>query len=199
MKLKEWLEKNGIELNPVENFELLKEFRLSKYEIERTKFIEERTAKRLITTDSDLSLHYIACLKNELKVIERWLSDKDEKGQPKLRESTSNQIEILKYEVFVKDEIDKHSPQAQTKESYSELLVRAFLVRLLQDAKIESNESGEKLLKNIAGKYPDYFQNQNIRSLYNKLKTCTLKDRVIHKPEFDLAMKRFNELKSKTL
>lgn len=103
--LKKLIEGYAPALNPVDNFEMLKMFRQNKYEIEKVKFIEERNSKKLKTGEFEMNCFYVLWLNNELKVIESWLSDKYPNGEvKKIRHSTSDQVEILKYESFIKSE-----------------------------------------------------------------------------------------------
>jgi hypothetical protein len=97
----------GIKINPTHNFDLLKEHRLELFKKEVKKFEEERVVDKVTTTEFDFYLFYFAWLKKELKVIEQWMSDTYPKGQKKNVPSVSNQIEILKYQQFVSEEITK--------------------------------------------------------------------------------------------
>jgi hypothetical protein len=96
-----WIDKfekeNNIIINPTHSFELLKERRLRFFEQEKQNFIEERNIKELETSAKEMDFFYKIWLQSELDVI-------DERFEIKL-ESVSNQIEINKYRLFLKDEI----------------------------------------------------------------------------------------------
>jgi hypothetical protein len=159
----EKLLKDGGLINPVHNFEMLKEFRQKRFEIEKVKFIEERNSKKLKTTEFELNCFYVAWLNHELKVIENWLSDKYPKGQPKQRESTSDQIEILKYEAFIKDEKDNiQNPEGPEKIHLLSIPTRKgtpdeFLMFWLEH--LSNNKKGEPSLMNKQD--IEHFFNQN--------------------------------------
>ena len=95
-------------INPTHNYELLKEHRLKTYKDAEGKFIEQRNIDRVPTGELETNVFYGGWLRHELKVIDQWLSDTYPNGEKKkFLTSASNQIEILKYEQFVKTEIER--------------------------------------------------------------------------------------------
>ena len=96
----------GIETIPIHDYELLKSTRQQQFAKERERFIEERKLKKVKTSDFELNCFYFAWLKDELEEIGQCLSDKTSDGKTKRKPSTSDQIEILKYQQFVTDEIE---------------------------------------------------------------------------------------------
>lgn len=110
--LLEGLEKKGMILNPVHDFDLLKAKRKEQFEKAIKSFKADRKLNKLPTTDFELNCFYIMWLKNEMKVIEGWLTSKLPNGKPK--ESNSNQIEIMKYNHYVNGEITNAESQLKS-------------------------------------------------------------------------------------
>lgn len=89
-------EETGCIINPTHDLQLLKETRLKLYKKVLEEFTKERTVKKLTTDNKDLNIFESTWLKNELEVINEWLSL-----------STSDQIELNKYEQFVSNKLEK--------------------------------------------------------------------------------------------
>ena len=107
--LKEYLEKNGITINPTHDFNLLLETRQKLYAKYENKFIAERKLNKLLTTDNDMVLCYKTWLARELDVIDKWLQEE--------RAPISNIIEIGKYKSYVLQELSKGTPGNGTNEN----------------------------------------------------------------------------------
>lgn len=101
------LEKFGMTLNPVHDFNLLKPKRQTDFDKFKSSFLDERKLNNLETNNFDLNAFYLAWLKSELNTIENWLSNVCPNGKPKRSPSVSDQIEIGKYKNFVFQEIEK--------------------------------------------------------------------------------------------
>lgn len=102
----EGFSESGMVINPTHDFELLKTKRSELFIKAQKDFIAERNLNRLTTTDFEVSCLYIMWLNNELNVIESWLSDKYPNGKKKdIKHSNSDQIEIMKYNHYVNNEI----------------------------------------------------------------------------------------------
>ncbi len=98
------LKEDGIILYPTHDHELLNQARQELFVGALKQFKEERRLNKLRTTESDIQLLRYAWLKTELGVIEAWLSSKKRSGVAS--QSTSNQIEILKYQKMVRHEME---------------------------------------------------------------------------------------------
>ena len=95
-------------INPTHNFELLKVHRLKMYDKAEQEYIAERTINRVETGDLEKSVFYYGWLKNELQIIAQWLSDTYPNGEKKrIKTSSAIQMEILKYERYVKTEMER--------------------------------------------------------------------------------------------
>lgn len=186
-------------INPIHDFELLKEFRRKMFKNAVDNFIQERNKKGLETSDVELSAFYYAWLRGELKTIEFWMSDKYPKGQPKIRPSTSDQIEILKYEAWIKSEKDKysHTTKKLNKPCPSETRARAFCILLLQNIGQEPQGVGQTELINISKKY---FPKNSGRTVYNWIvrKSLSLKKGCIslYQADYEYGLSLFNKLKT---
>lgn len=99
------MKQKGITINPTHSFELLKQTRQELFEKAKQNFSEERKMKKLATSDFEISCLYYSWLKGELNTIENWLSDTYPNGKKRLKPSTSDQIEILKYKQYVNNEM----------------------------------------------------------------------------------------------
>lgn len=88
----------GHPINPTHDFELLKEARLKLYDKVKEAFIEYRNLNHLKTNEYDLNFCYIAWINNELKVIDKWL---------KMCNTTSTQLELIKYKHHINSEFKK--------------------------------------------------------------------------------------------
>ncbi len=93
------LKKEGMNIFPNHDFELLKPARQELFEKAKKQFKGERALDHLETSDFEINCLYQMWLRAELKVIDGWLK---EKGS-----TNSTQIELLKYQKFVTDEIEK--------------------------------------------------------------------------------------------
>jgi hypothetical protein len=115
-------EKHGAILNPTHDFDLLKEARFEQFKEWQAEFVNERNLNHLKTTAFDMNCLYIKWLNHELKVIEQWLSDKYPSGETKkYKESNSTQIEITKYQDFIKNEIKITDKEIRAYKSQSEI------------------------------------------------------------------------------
>lgn len=94
-------ENERIIINPTHNFELLKKIRESIYLTKKKIFIGQRNLSKLNTNDFEIEQFYILWLKNEIDIIKVWLSNN--------QNTSSNIIEINKYNDFVNNEIIKAS------------------------------------------------------------------------------------------
>ena len=95
-------------INPTHNFELLKACRLKMYDKAEQEYIVERTINRVETGDWEKSVFYYGWLKNELQIIAQWLSDTYPNGEKKrIKTSSAIQMEIIKYERYVKTEMER--------------------------------------------------------------------------------------------
>lgn len=93
-------------LNPTHNFNELRNFRLEQFETKKQEFLKERNFNEVETTDFDFQMLYEIWLKNELKIIKQWLSDIFPNGKKKtISRKDSESVEILKYELFINDEL----------------------------------------------------------------------------------------------
>lgn len=93
-------------INPTHNFELLKAHRLKMYDKAEQEYIAERTINRVEAGDLEKSVLYYGWLKNELQIIAQWLSDTYPNGEKKrIKTSSAIQMEIIKYERYVKKEM----------------------------------------------------------------------------------------------
>ena len=97
----------GIALNPTHDFNLLKQFRLEKYNALKISFIAHRNFYDLEITEFELNYHYSLWLFDEIKVVNTWLSDAMPIGVKKITNPISDKIEVLKYQKFINSEIDK--------------------------------------------------------------------------------------------
>ncbi len=88
------------DLNPTENFELLKIHRQNMFEKSKQNYIKESKLNNLIATDLDINRHYLIWLKDELKTIDNWLS-------PQRKPTPLTTVQINKYRDFVNNEIEK--------------------------------------------------------------------------------------------
>ena len=96
------------QVNPTHNVELLKEHRLKIYQVEEMGFIEERGINQVETDNWEKNMFYYGWLKNEIRVIEQWMSRIFPNGEKKRGKiSSAEQIEILKYEQYVKMEMTR--------------------------------------------------------------------------------------------
>lgn len=95
-------------INPTHNFELLKAHRMKMYDKAEQEYIAERTINRVETGDLEKSVLYYGWLKNELQIIGQWVSDTYPNGEKKrIKSSSAIQMEILKYERYVKIEMER--------------------------------------------------------------------------------------------
>jgi hypothetical protein len=92
-------------INPTHDFEKLKIHRQNIYEVDERDYIRNLKINNQKITKYKLRCHYVDWLKNELIVIEQWLSNKYPNGKYRQILSFSDQIEIEKYRDYVNSEI----------------------------------------------------------------------------------------------
>ena len=105
--------------NPTHDFEKLKEFRLNQFESKKVILKKERDFEEIKTNENDFKIFYKLWLEHELEVIKMWLSDSYPNGiKKKIKNSKSNQVEIIKYKNFIENELfvnfDKHNMKTET-------------------------------------------------------------------------------------
>ena len=98
--------------NPTHDFEKLKEFRLNQFESKKVIISpfrklaikegkKERDFEEIKTNENDFKIFYKLWLEHELEVIKMWLSDSYPNGiKKKIKNSKSNQVEIIKYKNY---------------------------------------------------------------------------------------------------
>ena len=145
------MKQKGITINPTHSFELLKQTRQELFEKAKQNFSEERKMKKLATSDFEISCLYYSWLKGELNTIENWLSDTYPNGKKRLKPSTSDQIEILKYKQYVnnemtqaENEISLPQPIVKQNDKLSDLIAHQKSIEIIDAIKIQ--------YKNIRGK-----------------------------------------------
>lgn len=99
---------SGITINPTDNFRKLVPVREELYLKTKAQFLNERNNRQLETSEDDFASFRNLWLESELKVIDRWHSDKHPNGEKKLTTNrTIELIELNKYKRYILEEIKK--------------------------------------------------------------------------------------------
>lgn len=128
----------GFIVNPVHNYELLKEYRKENFEKALEGFKQERALNKVETTESDVRGLRVMWLNKELQVAEKWLQDS---------QSNSDRLELVKYLQSVEEERNELINERTTPEkSKQKLAVKHHVLTYLFEchAKQESYPIGLK-------------------------------------------------------